>query len=141
MHTCHFDNVLPSFALINSLRAPAIGLIQQRRNLISIDLPRPIADFFAADKGKPDALSRYFTDNAVVRDEGHTYRGVDEIKRWKAETATKYIYTIDTTAVGQSGGKTVVTGHLVGNFPGSPIDLRYFFELEGDKIALLEIIP
>ena len=33
----------------------------------------------------------------------------------------------------------VVTSHLVGNFPGSPVDLRFFFKLEGDKIASLEI--
>jgi hypothetical protein len=38
-------------------------------------------------------------------------------------------------------GKTVVTSHLVGNFPESPVDLRFFFKLEGDKIASLEIIP
>ena len=25
--------------------------------------------------------------------------------------------------------------------PGSPVDLRFFFELEGDKIASLEVIP
>ncbi|MGZ8921555.1 MAG: hypothetical protein ACXW3L_11265 [Limisphaerales bacterium] len=38
-------------------------------------------------------------------------------------------------------GKTVVTCHLVGNFSGSPVDLRFFFKLEGDKIASLEGIP
>jgi hypothetical protein len=36
--------------------------------------------------------------------------------------------------------KIVVTSRLTGNFPGSPVDLRFFFELEGDKIASLEII-
>jgi hypothetical protein len=35
----------------------------------------------------------------------------------------------------------VVTSRLIGNFPGSPVDLRFFFELEGDKIASLEVIP
>jgi hypothetical protein len=32
-------------------------------------------------------------------------------------------------------------GHLVGNFPGGPVDLRFFFTLAGDKIASLEIFP
>jgi hypothetical protein len=41
----------------------------------------------------------------------------------------------------EKDGKIVVTSHLVGNFPGSPVDLRYFFKLEGDKIASLKIIP
>jgi len=34
-----------------------------------------------------------------------------------------------------------VTSHLVRDFPGSPVDLRYFFILDGDQIAALEIIP
>jgi hypothetical protein len=34
----------------------------------------------------------------------------------------------------------VVTCHLAGNFPGSPIDLRYMFVLAGDKIASLDIV-
>ena len=44
-------------------------------------------------------------------------------------------------AAEQQGAMTVVTSRLTGNFPGSPVDLRYFFKLEGDKIASLEIIP
>lgn len=35
----------------------------------------------------------------------------------------------------------IVTAHLTGNFPGSPVDLRYAFTLSGDKIARLEIVP
>jgi hypothetical protein len=30
---------------------------------------------------------------------------------------------------------------LTGTFPGSPVSLRFFFVLEGDKLASLEIIP
>jgi SnoaL-like domain len=108
---------------------------------MSVDLPKPIANYFSADKGDAAAVAQCFTENAVVKDEGHTYNGVDEIRRWKAESSTKYTYTVETIAVEQSHGKTIVTGHLVGNFPGSPVDLRYFFELEGAKIASLEIIP
>ena len=33
----------------------------------------------------------------------------------------------------------VVTGRVSGNFPGSPVDLRYVFTLEDGKIARLEI--
>ena len=39
------------------------------------------------------------------------------------------------------GDRKVVTGHVAGNFPGSPVDLRYFFRLTGEKIAELEILP
>jgi hypothetical protein len=43
--------------------------------------------------------------------------------------------------VEDEAGKTVVTSRLTGNFPGSPVNLRFFFALDGDKIATLEIIP
>ena len=38
-------------------------------------------------------------------------------------------------------GKIVVICRLKGDFPGSPVDLRYVFELAGDKISSLEIKP
>jgi hypothetical protein len=41
----------------------------------------------------------------------------------------------------EKGDQIVVTGRVSGNFPGSPVDLRFFFELEGDKISSLKIIP
>jgi hypothetical protein len=30
-------------------------------------------------------------------------------------------------------------GRVSGNFPGSPVELRYVFTLDGEKIARLEI--
>src|SRR6202162_3901382 len=106
---------------------------------MSLDLPKPIAAYFTADKGDSEALARCFTEDAIVKDEGHTYNGLDAIKKWKAEG--KYTSTSEAFASEQKDGKTIITSRLTGNFPGSPVDLRFFFELEGDKIAALEIIP
>ena len=61
--------------------------------------------------------------------------------RSKTDASAKYEYTCEPIACEEKEGKTVVTSHLVGNFPGSPVDLRFFFELQDDKIAALEIIP
>ena len=108
---------------------------------MTLNLPKPIAAYFTADKGDSEAVSQCFTDNAVVKDEGHTYHGRAAIKQWKADASTKYQYTSEPFACEQKDGKIVVTSRLTGNFPGSPVDLRFFFELEGDKIASLEIIP
>ena len=107
----------------------------------SLSLPKPIAAYFAADRGDGEAVSQCFTDNAVVKDEGHTHKGRAAIKEWKTDASAKYEYTSEPFACEEKDGKTVVTSHLVGNFPGSPVDLRFFFKLEGDKIASLEIIP
>lgn len=110
---------------------------------MSIELPKQIAAYFAADADTSDhgAVARCFTENAVVKDEGHTYDGRAAIQQWKEGSASAYQYTSAPFALEIKEGKTIVTSHLVGNFPGSPVDLRYFFELDGDKIAALEIIP
>jgi hypothetical protein len=108
---------------------------------MTLDLPQPIAAYFIADKGESEAVSACFTETAVVQDEGHTYRGRAAIKQWKADASAKYQYTSALLACEQQGGKFVVTCRLTGNFPGSPVDLRFFFGLDGDKIASLEVIP
>lgn len=109
---------------------------------MAIELPKPIADYFAADKGlNAEAIAACFTQTAVVKDEGNTYAGRDAIRRWKDESSSKYTYTVEPSSIADEDGRTVVTSHLVGDFPGSPTDLRYFFVLDGDKIGELEIIP
>ena len=108
---------------------------------MTLDLPKPVAAYFTADKADSEAVSQCFTEDAVVKDEGHAHQGRASIKQWKAEASAKYQYTCEPSASAQKGGKFVVTCRLTGNFPGSPVDLRFFFELEGDKIASLEIIP
>ena len=53
--------------------------------------------------------------------------------------ARRYKYTSRPISSEEQGGKTVVTCRLTGDFPGSPVDLRYSFELDGGRIATLEI--
>jgi hypothetical protein len=107
---------------------------------MSVDLPKPIAAYFAADKADGEAVARCFIRDGFVKDEGHTYQGTAEIQQWKMLTSTKYAYTSEPFAFQQQEAVIVVTSRLTGTFPGSPVDLRYFFRLEGDKIASLEIL-
>ncbi len=100
-----------------------------------------MAESANGDKLDGEAVARCFTNDAVVKDEGRTYTGLEAIKRWRAEVSTKYTYTSEPFALEQRGGITVVTSRLTGNFPGSPVDLRFFFCLERGKIAALEIMP
>jgi ketosteroid isomerase-like protein len=108
---------------------------------MAIELPRVIADYFAADKERDaHVVSECFTDAAVVKDESTIYRGRDAIRRWKSNASKKYTYTVEPFSMTTEGIWTVVTSHLVGDFPGSPVDLRYLFVLDGEKIAALEIV-
>ena len=107
---------------------------------MSIDLPTPIAIYIAAEnRGDTEALTQCFAEHAVVRDEGKTIEGLAAIKRWKSETRKKYQHNVEPLALAQKDGKTIVTNRLAGNFPGSPIDVKFIFKLDGDKIASLEI--
>jgi hypothetical protein len=108
---------------------------------MTLDLPKPIAAYFTADKGDSEALAECFTENAVVKDEGHIYQGRAAIKQWKADASAKYQYTSESIACEEKDGKFVVISRLTGNFPGSPVNLRFFFGLDSDKVASLEIIP
>jgi hypothetical protein len=101
----------------------------------SLNLPKPVAAYFTADKGDGETVSQCFTENAVVKDEGHTHKGRAAIKQWRTDVSAKYKYTCEPLACAEKDAQTV------GNFPGSPVDLRFFFKLEGDKIASLEVIP
>ncbi|SRR5258705_9881723 len=106
-----------------------------------LNLPGPIAKYFAADEEDAETLSQCFTEDAVVKDEGQTYTGRAAIKEWKAQASEKYQYTNEPLALDQEDRKAVVTNRLTGNFPGSPVNLRFFFKLDGEQIKSLEIMP
>lgn len=109
---------------------------------MAINLPDAIARYFAADETEnADRVAQCFTETAVVKDEGETHSGRNAIQAWKARTSTKYSYTVAPFSITKDGDRFVVTSHLEGDFPGSPIDLRYIFALEGEKIAALDIVP
>ena len=105
-----------------------------------IDLPAPIAIYIAAEnQGHAEIVAQCFAQRAVVRDEGKTIEGLAAIKQWEAETKRKYQHTMEPLASAQKDDKTIVTTRLTGNFPGSPLDVRFIFGLDGNKIASLEI--
>jgi SnoaL-like protein len=108
---------------------------------MSLDLPSPVAAYFAADRRDGDAIAQCFSERGVVKDEGRRHEGRAAIAQWKANASTKYNYTSEPFAIDERDGQIVVTAHVVGDFPGSPIDLRYVFALDGDQIASLEILP
>ena len=108
-----------------------------------LDLPESISAYFAAEGADSDvaAFRRWFVEDALVKDEGETHKGLAAIAQWKAEARKKYQYTLEPLASAGKGGKVSVTCRIAGNFPGSPVDLQYDFELKGGKIASLAIHP
>ena len=105
-----------------------------------LDLPKPIAEYFAADHTRDaQALARCFVDDGVVHDEGGTFRGTTAIRDWSAATRERYHHTVEPLSAIERAGATIVAARVAGDFPGSPVTLDHVFRIEGDKIVSLEI--
>ncbi len=107
----------------------------------ALDLPEPIAAYFDTDRHDGQAVARCFTKDGVVLDEGGTHTGPAAIEAWKNEASAKYTYTAKPHTLETRGRHYVVTSQVSGDFPGSPVYLRYTFLLERGKIASLEVAP
>jgi hypothetical protein len=72
-----------------------------------------------------DRVAACFAEDAVVRDEGGDIYGRSAIRVWADEVRRKYHFHAEVIAVEEAAGRTVVTAHLTGDFPGNPVDLTY----------------
>jgi ketosteroid isomerase-like protein len=106
-------------------------------------LPTTIRDHLAAHvAGDTDTALRAFTPDAVVVDDGATYRGTAEVRGFLSGAGKEYTYTTTLIAAERiSDDEWVAVNHLEGNFPGGVVDLRYRYTLRGDRIAALTIAP
>lgn len=106
------------------------------------NLPEPIAAYFRYKtedglNGAPDFLSP----DATVIDTGEDteVNGRDAILRWMAQVADQYKFTTELLGLVEEEGATVVTTLASGDFPGSPAEFAYRFELRDGLISRLTI--
>jgi uncharacterized protein (TIGR02246 family) len=105
-----------------------------------MNLPKVIADFIAAqDKYDSKAFAETFSDDAIVHDEGKTYHGKTEIRKWNEMTNSKYKTKYEPIEVTTDGDKMILTANISGTFPGSPVMIKYHFETKNGKITSLQI--
>jgi hypothetical protein len=107
------------------------------------DLPAVVLRYlYAHDRRDTDGALATFTPDALVTDDGHTYRGRVEIRDWLSRASVEFTYTrtlIDAAQV--DDGTWLVTNHLEGDFPGGVVDLRYRFVVTGGLLSELDIAP
>lgn len=101
-------------------------------------MPSPIRAYFDAD-GRLDAGAPMdaFATNAVVQDEGHTYRGCEAIAAWWRKAKAENQHVAEPFAIEGKGDVTEVRAKVSGNFPGSPAELTFAFRLSEDDDAIL----
>jgi hypothetical protein len=105
-----------------------------------LSLPDPIAAYFHTQNAHDvDGMLAAFTRQAHVHDEGQDFTGPAAIRAWIEDTTRKYRPSVTPLAIEQVDGLSVVKVRVAGTFPGSPIELRYRFRLEGRLIAGLDI--
>ncbi|MCJ0978914.1 nuclear transport factor 2 family protein [Rhodococcus sp. ARC_M12] len=93
--------------------------------------------FELATRADSEPYFALFAPDAVVEDEGREHHGIDAIRRWRTEVPqVRY----DVLSVVESGTGSTTTAQISGDFPGSPVNLSYWFELAQDgRIAVLRI--
>src|SRR5476649_1385780 len=107
----------------------------------TLELAPAIATYIAAaNAGDTSLVADCFAEDANVFDEGEHQVGSAAIARWMEDTARRYQPRVEVLNVQHRTGKVLVSNVVSGNFPGSPLELRYTFRLnEQGKISRLDI--
>jgi ketosteroid isomerase-like protein len=107
---------------------------------MSDSVPDAVERYFAALNGRDiEGLLVIFTPDAVVIDEGQTWRGMNEIRIWINDVAFRFEYTAGVLGIeAADDGSYVARVRLEGNFPGGTVELNVRFDVEGSQIRRLE---
>jgi ketosteroid isomerase-like protein len=101
-----------------------------------MNLPNIISDLLTAQKNfDSKAYAICFSETALVFDENETHKGQIEIEKWNEKTNEMYHTQLEVLAFATN----ILTTKVAGNFEGSPIVLKYHFELKEGKIDRLQI--
>ena len=107
---------------------------------MKIEFPNSIETYIEAKNAYDvSAILACFHESALVYDESKAHHGKLEIKAWIEETIRKYQDQLRPIRVAEKEGELVLTAEISGTFEGSPIELDFYFTIEGDKIAALSI--
>jgi ketosteroid isomerase-like protein len=107
------------------------------------ELPATIRTYLAAHTASDvDAALPAFAPTAVVVDDGSTYRGTKEVRRFLSRAGAEFTYTTELVGAQRvDDTHWVATLRLEGDFPGGVVELAYRFTMTGDRIAELVIAP
>ncbi|ARJ03950.1 hypothetical protein GCM10010988_26290 [Cnuibacter physcomitrellae] len=95
------------------------------------ELPAAVHGFVDGWQGRDAAgVEALFADEAVVSDEGHTYRGLDEIRGWVRGSIDLFTTTLTFLRGREDDGMVGASFRLEGDFPGGVVELEYRFRLD-----------
>ena len=108
---------------------------------IQTELPEVVRRYLAAHAERDvDTALAAFGPDAVIVDDGRTYRGVTGVLDFLQRAGADFMYTTTLTGWEREGERGwIVRNRLEGDFPGGVADLTYRFTLDADLITVLEI--
>ncbi len=105
-----------------------------------MNLPKVIADVVTAQNQFDSvAYANCFSEAAVVFDEGKTHTGRKAIGEWIDESNKKYKSVMKPLSITNEGTTSVLSAECSGTFPGSPIVLKFHFDIKDGLIETLNV--
>lgn len=105
-----------------------------------MNLPKIITDLVNAQNSFDSiAYTNCFSETAMVFDEGKTHNGRVEIQHWIEESNEKYRSVMKPLEYTENGTSSVLSAECSGTFPGSPIVLKFHFDIVDGLIQHLKV--
>ncbi|MGV9361453.1 nuclear transport factor 2 family protein [Amycolatopsis sp. NPDC003731] len=104
-------------------------------------LPATVREFLAAHIARDaGTASSFLTEDAVLVDQGETFRGREKTRAFLRDAGSEFEYTTEQIGARRvDDAHWVVTVRLEGTFPGGVAELDYRFALRDGLIAELVI--
>jgi hypothetical protein len=105
-----------------------------------MDLPKVVTDLIKAQNEFDSiAYANCFSETGVMLDEGKTHKGRAEIQHMIEEANKKYQSVMEPLEYIDNGTRGVLAASCSGTFPGSPITLKFHFDIVGGQIRHLKV--
>jgi len=105
-----------------------------------MNLPKVITDLVDAQNNfNSNAYANCFSETAVVLDEGKTHNGRPEIQHWIEESNEKYKSLMEPLEYTENGTSSILSATCSSTFPGSPITLKFHFDIVDGQIQHLKV--
>lgn len=103
-------------------------------------LPKVVEDLVQAQNNFDHiAYAACFSETGEMLEEGKPYKGRVAIQHLIAETNEKYRSVMKPLAYDESGTSSVLSAEVSGTFPGSPLVLKFHFDIVDGEIQHLTV--
>ncbi|MES2628347.1 MAG: nuclear transport factor 2 family protein [Bacteroidota bacterium] len=105
-----------------------------------MNLPKVVTDLIKAQNDFDSvAYANCFSETGVMFDEGKAHTGRGEIQLMIEESNKKYRSVMKPVEYTENGSSSVLSAECSGAFDGSPIVLKFHFDLNGRQIEYLKV--